>query len=276
MANKIRETLNLIQSGGRSNKYRILLNFFSPGDLDILCHATSMPGREVGTVEVYMKGRKFQLAGERTDSGEWEMTMYNTPDLAHRRFFLKVLAGIQNFNEPASMGNDLNIEDLYRGNTALNYSSNSPSADGRGSIGGFFGAIGNVVNQVSAVQTKIDEAYREIRSGYQSIKNIGQNLKDFVDGNDAYGTTAAGLGEVHKGASGYSSMPWYQQDIVIQQLNHNDEPISETILHNAFITSVGPVEYDDSTEGISTTNLVFAYTGISIGDNYNMAINERY
>ena len=43
---KIQETLNLIQAGARTNKYRILYPVFG-NDIDILCNAASLPGRTV-------------------------------------------------------------------------------------------------------------------------------------------------------------------------------------------------------------------------------------
>jgi len=96
---KIRELEAVLGSGARSNKYRVIFPYFGR-ELDIQTHDVTAPGRSLGIVEVYLKGRKYQLAGDRADEGVITLTFYNDPDMIIRKFFLQVIAGVQNFNVP--------------------------------------------------------------------------------------------------------------------------------------------------------------------------------
>jgi hypothetical protein len=96
---KIRETLNLIKSGARTNKYRIIHPDIG-NEFDILVNASTMPGTEIGVVEIMLRGRKFSLAGDRIDDNKWSCTLYNTKDLKIRNFFLNEIAKIQEMNVP--------------------------------------------------------------------------------------------------------------------------------------------------------------------------------
>ncbi len=55
----------------------------------------------------------------------------------------------------------------------------------------------------------------------------------------------------------------YKQDIVIQQLDFEESVIGEAIIHNAFVTTVGSIEYSDETQGVSTTSVTFTWSGIT-------------
>ncbi len=178
MNSKIRDTLHTLQSGARTNKYRILLRDFGE-DIDIVCNATTMPGRTLTTTEVFVKGRKYRLAAESEDEGTWEITFYNTPDLFHRRTFLSMLSNIHNFSIPQYLG--------------------------------------------------------------------GSGMSD--DSSD-FGSSLGVGGD-------------YKQDVVIQQLDHEGEFIGEAIIHNAFVTTVGAIEFSDETQGISTTSVTFTWSGIT-------------
>ena len=293
---KINETLNLVQSGARSNKYRIMMDFFDPRDIDILCHTASQPGSSIGTVETIIKGRKVQLPGDVSDDGTWTMTIYNTENFEVRRFFLRVLHGIQNFNAPVAPGDMPAVESLFRNATAASSSvSGSNSASGVGTsgsgsgLGGIFSDVGNAlgkvddfIGKVSKIKNKIDTAYKNIKGEIQNIKNIGNKVstffgkaskgpKGFLDAVDYYNG-----GMKMNSISGYKPYYWYMKDITIQQLNHNGETTFTTVLHDAYITEVSEVEYDDSAEGISVTTLTFAYNSFSIGDDYGDAVIERF
>jgi hypothetical protein len=61
------------------------------------------------------------------------------------------------------------------------------------------------------------------------------------------------------------SKPWYWTDIIIQQLDHNDEVISSVVLWDAWVTSVGDIDYTDETGDVSQTQITFAYSGIGAG-----------
>ena len=72
--------------------------------MDILCTASSMPGRSIGQVEVFLKGRKYQMAGDMTDEGTWTVTIYNTENFMIRDFFLEQIGLIQSFEAPETLG----------------------------------------------------------------------------------------------------------------------------------------------------------------------------
>ena len=258
---KIQETLGLIQAGARSNKYRILYPIFSK-DIDIICNASSTPGREVSTVDVFVKGRRYQLAGEMSDDGTWEMTIYNTPDLLHRRFFLKMIGGIHNFQTPDYLldGGSLPYSDL-NGGTNLSVSGSVNTG-----IGGIAGAF---LEDVSGVVSSINNAYNDIRTTFSAVQRTTDNIKRAINGDwESLESLVV--------SSGYSATPWYQQEIIIQQLDNNDEVIATTTLNNAFVTNVGPLEYNDENGEISTSVITFAYSGIEFGSNTEIPSIENY
>ena len=83
---KIRELEAVLGSGARNNKYRVIFPYFGR-EIDIQTHDVTAPGRSMGVAEVYLKGRKYQLAGDRSDEGTITLTFYNDPEMIIRRFF---------------------------------------------------------------------------------------------------------------------------------------------------------------------------------------------
>ncbi len=217
--NKIKEISNLVQAGARNNKYRVLFPTFG-NEIDILCNAASMPGAGVSTVEVFLKGRKYQLAGEMEDEGTWEMTFYNVESHIHRRFFLQMAQGVHNFTQPAYMGG---------------------SADSDKSFSGIY--------------TQVKDAYNDLRSLWSSAETMSTGLVSAIQ--DRPGTLADYIFTQSSGAR-----PWYQQDIVIQQLDHNDTAIAEAVIHNAFVTNVSKIDFTDQIGEISTTTVTLAWSGV--------------
>lgn len=254
---KIQETLSVIQAGARTNKYRVLYPQFG-NDIDIVCNATSMPGREIGTVDVFVKGRKYQIAGEMSDNGTWEITFYNTPDHLHRRFFLKMLGGMHNFQTP-----DYLIDGGSAPKSTLTGSTVSASGTAKGDT--VLGILGNISGTVSAINT----AYNDVRAAIRTGKNTIDNIKQAVNGDwNALESLVS--------ATGYDANPWYQQDIIIQQLDHNMNVATQAILGNTFVTSVSPIEYTDQTGEVSTTTVTFAYSGVDYGSNTEIELTEKY
>ena len=187
---KIKDLEYYIQAGARTNKYRILFPYLGR-EMDIQVHTVSSPGRTLGVSEVFLKGRKYQIAGDRGDSGTMSVTLYNDPALMIRKFFLGVINDVQSFVTPKTV---------------------QGSGPGLGLLG---------IPSTARLQMEYN------------LSNIGN------------------LG---------GRNPWYQNNIRIQQMDHNDHVISETTLHNAFITEVGELEYSDAEGNISETTLTFAYT----------------
>jgi len=169
--NKIHEIGSLVKAGARTNKYRILHPDFHD-EVDILCNASTMPGREIGSVEVYLKGRKYQMAGDMSDENTWNFTIYNTETFLVRDFFLSLIAEIQSFEAPPTLSGSASV--LYP------------------------------------------------RKG----------------------------------------QPWYMRNITIQQLGSAGEVLTSAVLTNAYVTTVGPIEYSDETGNISTTEITFTFSGI--------------
>jgi len=238
---KINDTLNKIQAGARNNKYRIFYDTLGE-DFDIMVHSTSMPGREVSSTEVFVRGRKYKLAGEISDDGTWEATFYNDPDLLHRRFFLKMLDGIHNFNTP-----DYLLSGGERTESSLTGPDYFYSSDTL-TVGDFLG--------------KINDTAKKINDLYYSVKALKTKVSRSVD----YITKAIN-GDWDAIASIFSEnnyqKPWYMQEIVIQQLDHEGRIVYSATLHNAFVTNVSPLEYQDEQGEISTTTVTFEYSGIT-------------
>jgi len=226
---KIRELEAVLGAGARNNKYRVIFPYFGR-ELDIQTHDVTAPGRSMGVSEVFLKGRKYQIAGDRSDEGSITLTFYNDPEMIIRRFFLQVIAGMQNYNLPMT-------------------------------IDGGTPEIGTDVMSISgSISRRALIAFDEIRNNFRSLGNLFTYLNAETPRNfdyDRYNTRSAGV---------YSSAPWYQTDIRIQQLDHNEEQTTEAVYHNAFVTEVSAIDYQDEVGEISTTTLTLAYTGVSFGE----------
>ena len=236
---KIREVEAVLGSGARNNKYRVIFPYFGR-ELDIQTHDVTAPGRSMGVAEVYLKGRKYQLAGDRSDEGSITLTFYNDPHLIIRRFFLQVVAGIQNYNLPLTI--DGAMPD--RGTDVMEIAGN--------------------IGQRAMI------AFDEIRNNFKNIGDLFQSLtprtrENFhIDLKNHYSKRGSGI---------YQSAPWYQTDIRVQQLDHNGQVTAESVYHSAFITDVSTIDYQDEIGDVSTTTLTLAYTGASFGEDAVTSVN---
>ena len=184
---KIHETLSLIKAGARNNKYRIIYPILGK-NFDILANAATFPGVEMGSAEVYYRGRKVQLPGDRIEDHKWEATIYNTPDLFIRKFFMILMEAKQNYYTKTEFLDRLKfLQDLG-----------------------------------------VKEGLKEI---FDIINNLSTDLSFFTD-------------------------------IIVQQLDHNENPTSIVILEDAFISSISPIEYIDTSGDISTSNITFSYNNL--------------
>ena len=85
----INEFKSRLRGGGaRANQFKVTLPF--PGyasvggetsDLAFLCTATAVPGQTVGNIPIDFRGRKLQIAGDRTFE-PWSITVLNDTDLS--------------------------------------------------------------------------------------------------------------------------------------------------------------------------------------------------
>jgi len=174
------QDLSILGAGARNNKYRILIPGLG-GDIDVLVHNVMSPGHTLGEAEVYLKGRKYKLAGDRSDEGAVTFSFYNEPDLKTRKFFMDQINTIQNFETP-------------------------------------------------------DGVY-------------GSSYNNIYDFSNFFGILALSDTNIS-----------YQYNIVIEQLDHNSKVTSRNTLHNAFVTSVSDLEYQDETGEVSQTEVTMAFT----------------
>ena len=131
MAN-INEFKSRLKGGGaRANQFKVTLPF--PGyaavggetsDLAFLCTATGIPGQTLGSVAVDFRGRKLQLAGDRTFE-DWTITVLNDTDFKLYRAFERWMNGINNMTDnegianPADYQVDGFVDQLDRNGTTL-------------------------------------------------------------------------------------------------------------------------------------------------------------
>ena len=96
----ITDLLNVLDSGARSNKYKVYIPMFDElgTDLDLLVQTASLPGKNLTPTEVVIKGRKCMLRGDMSFDGSWTMTFLNTEDMKARLYFLKWIDEISNTN----------------------------------------------------------------------------------------------------------------------------------------------------------------------------------
>ena len=66
-------------------------------EIDILCHDIQLPGIEMGTAEVFVKGRKIKLPGDRGDSSEVTLNFYNEESLYTRNILIEKVKKIQDY-----------------------------------------------------------------------------------------------------------------------------------------------------------------------------------
>jgi len=217
MATKTNDLKYELKAGARNNKYRVIFPFVG-NKLDIFCHNIDSPGRSVGIAEVYLKGRKYQLAGDRSDEGSVTMSFYNDQNLSLRRLFLKILSSIQEYREPAYLAAD---EGLFTG----------------------------LQEAVSETITDVNEVLSQIRYNTENALNFLTNVSNL-----SY-SQQRGL------MTGYG-VPWYQTDIIIEQLGPDENTESITVLYDAFISSVNNISYTDETGEITQTEITINYSGI--------------
>ena len=118
MAN-INDFKSRLQGGGaRANQFKVTLPF--PGyasvggetsDLAFLCTATAIPGQAVSNVDIDFRGRKLQIAGDRTFE-PWSITVLNDTDFKLYRAFERWMNGINNItdNEGLTNPNDYQVD----------------------------------------------------------------------------------------------------------------------------------------------------------------------
>lgn len=112
-----------LKSGARPNKYMVTI----PSDLvgigtdilDILCKGASLPDATINAIQIYNQGRILPIAGDKSYTQTWDVTFYNTHDLAIRNGFeqwMKKIDDVQAHYRELENNNeymkDLNVEQL--------------------------------------------------------------------------------------------------------------------------------------------------------------------
>jgi len=97
--------------GARANQFKVTLPF--PGyasvggetsDLAFLCSATGLPGQTLGQIAVDFRGRKLNIAGDRTFE-PWTITVLNDTDFKLYRAFERWMNGINNMTDNEGIAN---------------------------------------------------------------------------------------------------------------------------------------------------------------------------
>ena len=100
---KLNELKKVLCMGARPNKYRIKMEIKTGGtssvDIDTLVKSTSMPGKEIGVIEVFNQGRKINIVGDTEFDGTWEITFLLTQDHKLRNDLIKWQNYCDNFDE---------------------------------------------------------------------------------------------------------------------------------------------------------------------------------
>jgi len=117
--------ISIITSGARTNKYRILIPGTNSRDLSIVCTSTSLPGRVITPVDVVIKGKKAQLAGETQLEGSWGASFYNDSAMSSRIYFTDWMRTIHDLKTPATETDTLtNILGLLNSGLSRNVIAN--------------------------------------------------------------------------------------------------------------------------------------------------------
>lgn len=122
----------LTGGGARPNMFKATVNFpaYAQGDVELtsfMCKQIAIPASTLGTVEVAFRGRKFQVAGDRTFENVG-LTIINDVDFAVRNAFERWMNGINGHESNTGIANvtdyssDIVIEQLDKaGETVKTY-----------------------------------------------------------------------------------------------------------------------------------------------------------
>ena len=117
----------LTGGGARANMFKVTCNFpgYAQGDVELtsfLCKGAQLPASIIASIEVPFRGRKLQIAGDRTFE-PWSITIINDSEFVIRDSFERWMNGInqhnQNngFTDPVEYQADMIVEQLRRDGT---------------------------------------------------------------------------------------------------------------------------------------------------------------
>ena len=122
----------LVGGGARANMFKVTANFpsYAQGDVELtsfLCKAAQLPASIIAPVEVNFRGRKLQMAGDRTFE-PWTITVINDVDFSVRNAFERWSNGINQHVDGTGIANpteymaDMIVEQLDKsGNPVKRY-----------------------------------------------------------------------------------------------------------------------------------------------------------
>ncbi len=119
----------LTGGGARSNMFKVTCNFpgYAQGDVELtsfLCKGANLPASILNPVEVNFRGRKLQMAGDRTFE-PWTVTIINDVDFSVRNAFERWSNGINQHVDGRGLANpteymaDMIVEQLNKNGDAV-------------------------------------------------------------------------------------------------------------------------------------------------------------
>jgi hypothetical protein len=116
--------------GARPNLFQVTMNFpalvikENPGSYTYMCKMSSLPGSTIAPIEVPFRGRKLQIAGDRTFD-PWSITVINDTDFAVRNAYEDWMNMINEhkrntgLTDPTSYMADMIVEQLDKDGSVL-------------------------------------------------------------------------------------------------------------------------------------------------------------
>ena len=104
----------LVGGGARPNYYKVTMNYpgYAQGDVELtsfMCKAAQLPASIINPIEVNFRGRKLQVAGDRTFE-PWTVTVLNDNNFSVRDAMERWMNGINAHNENTGLANPLDYQ----------------------------------------------------------------------------------------------------------------------------------------------------------------------
>lgn len=104
----------LAGGGARANMFQVTINFpgYAAGNVELtsfMCKGAQMPASVIAPVEVNFRGRKLQMAGDRTFE-PWTVTVINDVDFAVRDGFERWMNGIAEHQNGVGIANPIDYQ----------------------------------------------------------------------------------------------------------------------------------------------------------------------
>jgi len=104
----------LAGGGARANMFQVTVNFpsYAGGNVELtsfMCKGAQMPGSVIAPVEVNFRGRKLQMAGDRTFE-PWTITVINNVDFSVRDSFERWMNGISEHAAGTGIANPVDYQ----------------------------------------------------------------------------------------------------------------------------------------------------------------------